>query len=149
MFFPPSLVVQSWRPALHPVSSPRPLALDRLSAGFPSPAQDYEEQRLDIAKMMIDNPVSTYFFRVVGDSMIQAEIFPGDMLVVDRSKTPQHRSIVVAVLNGERTVKYLCLKDGPPRLEAANPNYRPIELTESMEMTVFGVVIGKFKRLVP
>ena len=134
-------------PALAPRQIRLPLDAVRLSAGFPSPAADYEEKRLDINEYLIRNPVSTFIFTVAGDSMRGAGIFNGDKLVVDRSVPPQHGDIVVAFVNGERLVKYLYTRDGPVRLAAANPNYPSIEIKEGMDLVVWGVVTGKFSRM--
>jgi DNA polymerase V len=125
-----------------------PVALVGLSAGFPSPAQDYEEKRIDLNQFLVRNPNTSFIFRVIGDSMRNADIFNGDMLVVDRSIEAHHGNIVVAFLNGERLVKRLCTRGGPLRLEAANPDYPAIVITDAMEMQVWGVVVAKFKRLV-
>ena len=129
----------------------RPLLLPvdtiKVSAGFPSPAADYEEQRLDINDFLVANPVSTFFFPVEGDSMQGAEIFSGDILVVDRSIKPRHGHIVIAFVNGERLVKRLHHQSGQIALVAENPAYPPIELREGMELLIWGVVTGKFKRL--
>lgn len=82
-----------------------PLDAVKVSAGFPSPAADYEDKRLDINEYLIRNPVSTFFFAVEGDSMEGAEIFDGDILVVDKSIRPRHGHIVIAFVDGERLVK--------------------------------------------
>ena len=124
-----------------------PLGLTPVSAGFPSPADDYEDRRLDINDYLIRNPISTFFFPVQGDSMQGAEIFEGDMLVVDRSITPMHGHIVVAFINGERLVKRLSCRRGGVTLLAENAAYPPLVLTEGAELVIWGVVIGKFKRL--
>jgi DNA polymerase V len=121
----------------------------KVSAGFPSPAADYEDRQLDINQYLVRNPVSSFFFPVEGDSMEGAEIFSGDFLVVDRSIKPLHRSIVVAFVNGERLVKRLYAHAGRVALIAENPNYPPIEVREEMELVIWGVVVGKFKRLMP
>jgi len=123
-----------------------PLAAVRLSAGFPSPAADYEEKRLDINEYLVRNPVSTFFFTVSGNSMQGAEIFDGDVLVVDRSVRPQHGHIVVAFVDGERLVKRLFRQNGVVALEAENPDYPTLYINEGNELVVWGVVIGKFKR---
>ncbi|WP_431310030.1 LexA family protein [Marinospirillum insulare] len=86
-----------------------PLFTDRVSAGFPSPAQDYVEQRLDLNQLCIKHPASTFFVRVEGHSMIEAGIFEGDILVFDRSIKPEHGAIVIANVFGETTVKELYL----------------------------------------
>jgi len=126
---------------------PLPLGLTPVSAGFPSPAEDYEDRRLDINEYLVRNPVSTFFFPVQGDSMQGAEIFHGDILVVDRSVTPRHGHIVVAFLNGERLVKRLHKRAGRVALIAENPDYPVIELHDGAELVIWGVVIGKFRRL--
>lgn len=124
-----------------------PLAAGKVSAGFPSPAADYEDKRLDINDYLVRNAVSTFFFPVQGDSMQGAEIFDGDILVVDKSVEPQHGHIVVAFVDGERLVKRLYKRGGRVALVAENPAYPTIEVTGEMEMVVWGVVVGKFKRL--
>jgi DNA polymerase V len=123
-----------------------PLGLTPVSAGFPSPAEDYADGSLDINKYLVRNPVSTFFFPVSGDSMEGAEIFNGDILVVDRSIRPIHGRIVVAFLNGERLVKRLHQRGGQVALVAENPAYPTIALNEALELVIWGVVVGKFKR---
>lgn len=118
----------------------------RISAGFPSPAADYEDQRLDINEYLVRNPVSTFFFSVEGDSMQGAEIFDGDILVVDKSIRPRHGQIVVAFIDGQRLVKRLYRRNGRVALLAENPLYPPLEIREDQELLVWGVVVGKFKR---
>jgi DNA polymerase V len=140
-------VAEMSRPALAPPVQSFPVALVGLSAGFPSPAQDYEDKRLDINQFLVRNPNTSFIFKVKGDSMRDADIFNGDMLVVDRSIEAQHGNIVVAFVNGERLVKRLCTRGGPLRLEAAHPHYPTIVITDAMEMQVWGVVVSKFKRL--
>lgn len=124
-----------------------PLDPVRVSAGFPSPAADYEDQRLDINDYLVRNPVSTFFFAVEGDSMEGAEIFAGDILVVDKSIRPRHGHIVVAFVDGERLVKRLYNRAGRTALIAENPAYPTLEIRDGMELVVWGVVTGKFKRL--
>ena len=134
-----------------PLSNPPRLALPldsiKLSAGFPSPAADYEEARLDINEYLVRNPVSTFFFPVQGDSMEGAEIFDGDILVVDKSVRPRHGHIVVAFVDGLRLVKRLYRRGGRMALEAESPKYPPLAITEEMDCVIWGVVIGKFKRI--
>lgn len=150
---PPPSQARSWKeyPQAALLARPLPLPVDtvKVSAGFPSPAADYEEQRLDINDYLVTNPVSTFFFPVQGDSMQGAEIFSGDVLVVDRSIKPRHGHIVVAFVDGERLVKRLHYRPGRVALVAENPAYPPIELQEGMELVIWGVVTGKFKRLLP
>lgn len=118
----------------------------RISAGFPSPAADYEDQRLDINEYLVRNPVSTFFFSVEGDSMQGAEIFDGDILVVDKSIRPRHCQIVVAFVDGQRLVKRLYRRNGRVALLAENALYPPLEIREEQELLIWGVVVGKFKR---
>ena len=119
----------------------------KISAGFPSPAADYEESRLDINEYLVRNPVSTFFFPVKGDSMEGAEIFDGDILVVDKNVRPRHGHIVVAFVDGLRLVKRLYRRGGRMALEAENPKYRPLIVTQEMDCVIWGVVVGKFKRM--
>lgn len=133
-------------PAIDPPRLEVPLSDSTVSAGFPSPATDYEAKRLDVNEYLIRNPVSTFFFPVQGDSMEGAEIFAGDVLVVDKSVRPQHGHVVVAFVNGERLVKRLYRRDDRVALIAANPAYPDLEIGEDIELLIWGVVIGKFKR---
>lgn len=121
----------------------------KVSAGFPSPAADYEDGRLDINEYLIKNPVSTFFFPVQGDSMEGAQIFDSDILVVDRSVKARHGSIVVAFVDGERLVKRLFRQNQRVALVAENPKYPALEIKEGSEMLVWGVVVGKFSKVSP
>lgn len=109
-------------------------------AGFPSPAQDYFSGRVDLNKHLIKDITCTYLVRVTGDSMAGAGISDGDELVVDRSLAPVDGSVVVAVLDGELTVKRLRLTGGQVRLVAENPRYPDIVVPELSEFLVWGVV---------
>jgi DNA polymerase V len=119
-------------------------------AGFPSPAEDYIEGTLDLNQHLIHHPAATFFVRVKGDSMIGAGIYSGDLLIVDRAVEPVHNSIVIAVIDGELTVKRFCLEkcsaQGTPRISLVpdNPNYPTICVNESMDFEVWGVVIGAY-----
>ena len=124
-----------------------PLDTTKLSAGFPSPAADYADSQLDINEYLVRNPVSTFFFPVEGDSMEGAEIFDGDILVVDRSIKARHGHIVIAFIDGERLVKRLYDRAGKMALVAENPKYPPLVVREGNELTVWGVVVGRFKRM--
>ena len=122
------------------------LVLHRLSAGFPSPASDYEEESLDFNNYLVENKPATFVFSVRGDSMIGASIENGDKVVVDRSRTPKHQDIVVAVVDGEYTIKRLHRRSGKIELRAENPAYPPIVFTSENELVVWGVVIGVVRR---
>ncbi len=117
-----------------------PLYSHSISAGFPSPADDYIEDRLDLNELLVNNKSATFFLRVKGDSMINAGIHHGDIIVVGRSVQPTHRSIVVAVVDGELTVKRLITRSGVAELHAENARYAPICLQEGQELTIWGVV---------
>ncbi|HEX8160947.1 MAG TPA: translesion error-prone DNA polymerase V autoproteolytic subunit [Pyrinomonadaceae bacterium] len=118
----------------------RPLFLASVSAGFPSPAEDYIEGRLDLNKHLIKHPAATFFVRVAGDSMTGSGIHPGDILVVDRSIEPRDTSVVIAVLDGELTVKRISRRAGRLYLVPDNSLYQPLEVLAEMEFEVWGVV---------
>ncbi|MBC7865980.1 MAG: translesion error-prone DNA polymerase V autoproteolytic subunit [Gloeobacteraceae cyanobacterium ES-bin-316] len=111
-----------------------------IPAGFPSPAADHMEERIDLNKELVPHPNATFVVSCQGDSMINAFIPHKAKLVVDRSVKPQNGSIVVAVLNGEFTVKYLRKNQYKCWLVPANSKYNAIEITEEMNMQVWGVV---------
>ena len=117
-----------------------PIFLGRLPAGFPSPADDYLEGKLDLNRHLIKHPAATFFVRVTGDSMIGAGIHSGDLLVVDRSLEPADKHVVVAVLDGELTVKRLFKQNGILRLLPENRNYQPIEIAPQQTIEIWGVV---------
>ena len=118
----------------------RPLFLSGVSAGFPSPAEDYIDRRLDLNELLIQNPAATFFVRVAGDSMIGAGIQHDDILVVDRSLEATSGKIVIAVYNGELTVKRLVRDEKSVRLKAENPNYAPLIIDEDNGCEIWGVV---------
>ena len=113
-----------------------------VAAGFPSPADDHIENQLDLNEHFIRNPAATFCVRVTGESMTGAGIFPDDILIVDRSREATHGSIVIAVVDGELTVKRLYKKDGRLMLEPENRAYQPIHINEDMELVIWGVVSG-------
>jgi DNA polymerase V len=120
----------------------RPLILCRVPAGFPSPAEDYVEGRIDLNKDLIKHPLSTFYIRVSGDSMIGAGIMPGALLVVDRAVESNDGHIVVVRINDELCVKRLRIcDDGRVWLLSENERYRPIEIREGMEFEVWGRVL--------
>ena len=124
-------------------ADPCPLAffVSRIEAGFPSPADDYLEGRLDLNEHLIERPAATFFLRVSGDSMTGAGIYAGDILIVDRSIAPSDGKIVIAAVDGELTVKRLYRRDGHIRLLSENPQYKPIEIAAGQDLHVWGVVI--------
>ena len=123
-----------------------PLVLSNAPAGFPSPADDYIENTLDLNDYLIDNPVATFMMRVSGDSMIQAGIRDKDVIIVDRSKEPLPGKIVVAVLDGELTVKRLEKSEKGYVLVPENPDYQPIVVQNEQELVIWGVVTGIVRR---
>lgn len=117
-----------------------PIFLGRLPAGFPSPADDYLEGKLDITKHLVKHPAATFYVRVSGDSMIGAGIHTGDLLVVDRSLEPKNGNVIVAALAGDLTVKRLYQRDGVIRLLPDNKEYQPIEILDGQSFEIWGVV---------
>lgn len=117
-----------------------PLYQSPVTAGFPSPAEDFVEKKLDLNELIIKHPAATFFVRVQGDSMKDASIKSGDILVVDRSLTAKDGSIVIAILNGEFTVKRLKKFKERIFLMPENANYLPIEISEQDEFEIWGCV---------
>lgn len=129
--------------SLWPSALTRPLYSGKVIAGqsrFPSPAQDYELAELDLNQWLITNPPATFFMQVTGDSMTGAGIYPGSILVVDKSKTPRPNSIVVALVEGELMVKRLYKRGSVIKLLSENDAYSPIVFSEGQELIVWGVV---------
>jgi DNA polymerase V len=133
-----------------PVDS-SPLWLDvcgwLVPAGFPSPAADHTEERIDLNQQLIRNKAATYIFKVKGDSMAGVGIYEGDALLVDRSMDPKHNHIVVAQLNNEFTVKRLYRRGGVVKLVAENPIYPPRLIKEEDDFVVWGVVTHNIHKL--
>ena len=117
-----------------------PIYATRVCAGFPSPADDYLEQKLDLNQLLIKHPSATFFVRVEGHSMEGAGIFSGDILIVDRALTPKQNDIIVCVLNGEFSVKRFRKQGGLIVLHAEHPDYPPLSVTAEMDFQVWGVV---------
>ena len=126
-------------PAVCGTALRRPLFLSGVSAGFPSPADDYLDRKLDLNEYLVKNPAATFFVRVAGDSMIGAGINDNDILVVDRSLEPCSGNIVIAVVNGDLTVKRLIRNKTSCRLAAENPDYPDLEITEDTPLEIWGV----------
>ena len=125
---------------LNPAALPLPLYTSRIAAGFPSPADDHLEAPLDLNEHLVKHPAATFVVKVEGDSMTGAGIYAGDLLVEDRSLEAKSGSIVVAVVNGELTVKRLWMRNRRVRLVPENPAYKPIEIGDFSELVVWGVV---------
>jgi len=117
-----------------------PLFVARVSAGFPSSADDFLDKKLDLNEFLVAHPAATFFVRAGGESMTGAGIQSGDILIVDRAINPSSGQVVIAVLNGELTVKRIIKKENKLMLEPANPKFAPIEITEDANFEVWGVV---------
>lgn len=117
-----------------------PLFTERVPAGFPSPADSFIEMQLDLNTHLIRHPAATFFVRVAGDSMIGAGIHSGDILVVDRSLEPTDKKVIIAVINGEFTVKRLRKLKDQVLLVPENNNYQPIPVEDGEEFEIWGVV---------
>ncbi len=108
-------------------------------AGFPSPAADYAHKRVDLNDYLLRNREASFLFKVRGESMTGVGIYDGDTLIVDRSMTPVHNHIVLAIIDGAFTIKRLYMRDGVTKLVAENPAFAPICLTDGQELRVWGV----------
>lgn len=124
-----------------------PMAGASVPAGFPSPADDWLEERLDLQSLVVLHPSCTFYVKACGDSMKEAGIFDGDILVVDRVLRATHGDIVIAVVDGELTVKTLYDRFGVCKLQAANPTYADIVLKEGQTLEIWGVVTATVKLL--
>jgi len=118
----------------------RPLYLSRVQAGFPSPADDYVQEAIDLNEHLIRRPTSTFYVRVSGDSMVGAGIHDGDILIVDRAEEPKDEAIVVAALDGDLTVKRLRTAHGALYLMPENDAHAPIEVSSDADLVIWGVV---------
>ena len=124
------------------------LFIARVCAGFPSPAEDLGSQRIDLTQVLITHPQATFMLRAQGHSMVEAGIFDGDILVVNRAIPPRHRHIVVAVVDGDFTVKRLYQLGGRIKLQAANPTFPDIAPKDGQLLEVWGVVTASIKQFV-
>ncbi|OZB36312.1 MAG: hypothetical protein B7X44_06590 [Halothiobacillus sp. 15-55-196] len=124
------------------INSMLPLVLysGRIAAGFPSPADDYADERIDLNRHLIRHKEATFFLRVQGDSMLGAGIHDGDLLIVDRAITATDGKVVIAALDGELTVKRLSVRGDTVRLLPENPAYPVIEVSQDQELVIWGVV---------
>ena len=124
-----------------------PLMASPAACGFPSPADDYLDRPLDFNELLIENPAATFAVRIAGESMRGAGLFPGDIAVVDRARKPVDGSIVLALLAGEFTVKRYRCKGARIWLQAENPSFKDIELTEDSAFEVWGVIAKSIRLL--
>ena len=127
-------------PTLEPTFSGRPLLEFSVPAGFPTPARDYFENMLDLNELMIEHPSATYFIKADGYSMMDANILPGDILVVDRALDALNNKIVIAVLDGDIIVKRLKIKNNNYWLYPENDEFTPIKIESWMNFSIWGVV---------
>ena len=134
-------------PRLLDVGAVSALSLEsNVRAGFPSPAEDFQAKRIDVLERLVKHPQATYSMTVRGESMREAGIFDGDVLLVDRAIKPAHGQIVVAVVDGDFTCKQLWQRGGRLKLKAANPTFADITPTEGQTVEVWGVVIASIKQ---
>ncbi|MDA7768319.1 translesion error-prone DNA polymerase V autoproteolytic subunit [Flavobacteriales bacterium] len=113
---------------------------DSVPAGFPSPADDYLDMDLNLHDYLVQHPSATFCVRAIGDSMVDAGIQSSDVMVIDRALTPKNNDIILAVVNGEFTVKRIKKSEDELYLMPANENYKPMKITEEMNFQVWGVV---------
>ena len=118
-----------------------------ISAGFPSPADDFKEERLSLDEELIKNKEATFFARVSGQSMIDAGLDDNDLLVIDRSLEPEHNKIAVCFLDGDFTVKRLKVTKDGVWLQPENSSYKPIEITQENEFVIWGIVTSVIKKV--
>mgnify|MGYP001296311661 CR=1 FL=1 len=136
--------MQSIKEVIYKTENNSPLSLEfysnPVSAGFPSPAEDHMDASLDLNDYLVKHPSATFYIYAKGNSMVDAGIYDGDIMVVDRSLDPQSRDVIIAIINGEFTVKHILKKNGSIYLKPANKEYYPILVTEDMEFEIWGVV---------
>lgn len=123
------------------------MAQSGIHAGFPSPATDYMTQAIDLNKELVRHPAATFYGRVVGDSMIDAGVEEGDILVIDKSLEAREGDMAVCFVDGEFTLKHLHFHEGRVTLRPANPDYPEIEVVEGMDFALWGVVTYVIKKI--
>lgn len=124
-----------------------PLVQEGISAGFPSPANDFLDISIDLNKELIKHPSTTFYGRVRGESMINAGLSDGDLLIIDKSLEPKNNKIAVCFIDGEFTVKRIRIAQEKLWLIAENENYKPIEVTEDNEFMIWGIVTTVIKNV--
>jgi DNA polymerase V len=117
-----------------------PMFSNAVQAGFPSPAEDHMDMDLNLNDYLVENPSATFCVKAIGESMKDAGIHSGDIMIVDKSLEPKNRSIILAVINGEFTVKRVNINDGSLYLLPENSSFSPIKITQEMDFHVWGVV---------
>ena len=123
------------------------LAEEGISAGFPSPADDFKETRISLDRELVKNKEATFYARVSGDSMVGAGLNDGDLLVIDKSKNPENGKIAVCLVDGDFTVKRIKKEKNKLYLMPENKTYKPIELKEENELIIWGVVEYVIKKV--
>jgi len=118
-----------------------------ISAGFPSPGEDFKQERLSLDNELIKNKEATFFARVSGQSMIDAGLSDNDLLIIDRSLSPAHNKIAVCFLDGDFTVKRLKVEKEVVWLQPENKNYQPIKITEENDFVIWGIVTNVIKKV--
>lgn len=118
-----------------------------ISAGFPSPAEDFKQERLSLDEELVKNKEATFFARVSGQSMINAGLNDNDLLIIDRSLEPEHNKIAVCFLDGEFTVKRLRVEKDGVWLQPENDSYKPIKITQDNQFIIWGIVTSVIKKV--
>lgn len=124
-----------------------PIADGGIKAGFPSPAQDFMDLSIDLNKELVKHPSSTFYGRVSGDSMVDAGIYDGDILIIDKSLEPKDGDMAVCFIDGEFTIKYIKIEETVIWLVPANENYKPIKVTEDNDFLIWGIVTYSIKNV--
>ncbi|HET6990229.1 MAG TPA: translesion error-prone DNA polymerase V autoproteolytic subunit [Bacteroidia bacterium] len=145
-FAGPALKLEIFKPGSD-VRMEIPLSESSVSAGFPSPAEDYVDKKLDLNEYLVKRPSSTFFVRVSGQSMTGAGIHDGDLLIVDRAASVADNKIVIGVVNGDFTVKRIRKKGKLVFLQPENPSFKEIEITTGMDFAIWGVVVYVIHKL--
>ena len=122
---------------------------EAVECGFPSPARDFTEGTIDLNEELIPHPNATFIVRARGDSMVGSGIYPGDLLIVDRRIKPRNESIIIAVLDGELSVKILRFKNKQVKLSSSNNTYKDVLVSEEMDFTIWGVCTNVIHNLSP
>lgn len=123
-----------------------PLADQGIKAGFPSPAQDYLDVSIDLNQELVRNPASTFYGRVRGDSLVEADIHDGDIVVIDKSLEPRQGDLAVCCIDGEFTLKYINIQKDGVYLQPANKDYEPIFVSPDDDFIIWGIVTYSIKK---